>query len=437
MIPVTHMVGQSVAVFGLGGSGLSTALALKAGGALVHAWDDNPDRVAAAAAAGVPTTDLRDADWSSFGSFVLSPGVPLTHPEPHWTVKKAHEAGVEIIGDLELFARERARWSVETTLIAITGTNGKSTTTALTAHILREAGLPVAVGGNIGTPVLELAMPNAGTFFVIECSSYQIDLAPSLRPSVGLLLNVTPDHLDRHGTIENYAAIKARLVERADKAVIGIDDSYCAAIAGRIDGSVTVRVVRDRAMIDLSGAASLRGDHNVQNALMAMHACRLSGLTAAQITHGFNTFPGLAHRMQIVAERDGVQFINDSKATNADAAEKSLTSFSRIRWIAGGLAKEGGITALRPHFGRIAKAYLIGEAAPAFAATLGDDVAYEISATIDRAVAHAARDAQPGDAVLLAPAAASFDQFANFEKRGEAFVAAVKALDHASAGETA
>ncbi|MGB7433043.1 MAG: UDP-N-acetylmuramoyl-L-alanine--D-glutamate ligase [Ahrensia sp.] len=437
MIPVTHMAGKNVAVFGLGGSGLSTALALKAGGAHVQAWDDNPDRVAATAAAGVPTSDLHDADWSSFGSFVLSPGVPLTHPEPHWTVKKAHEAGVEIIGDLELFARERARWSVETTLIAITGTNGKSTTTALTAHILREAGLPVAVGGNIGTPVLELAMPKAGTFFVIECSSYQIDLAPSLRPSVGLLLNVTPDHLDRHGTIENYAAIKARLVERADQAVIGIDDTYCAAIAARIEDAVTVRVARDRTMIDLSDAASLRGDHNVQNALMAMHACRLSGLTPAQITTGFNTFPGLAHRMQIVAERDGVQFINDSKATNADAAEKSLTSFARIRWIAGGLAKEGGITALRPHFSRIAKAYLIGEAAPAFAATLGDDVPYEISATIDRAVAHAARDAQPGDAVLLAPAAASFDQFANFEKRGEAFVAAVQALDHASAGETA
>lgn len=436
MIPVTHMAGKTVAVFGLGGSGLSTALALVAGGATVQAWDDNPDRVAAAESAGVPTTDLHHADWTRFHSFVLSPGVPLTHPEPHWTVKKANEAGVEIIGDLELFARERDTWPVETSMIAITGTNGKSTTTALTAHVLRTAGLSVAVGGNIGTPVLELPMPDDGTCFVIECSSYQIDLAPSLKPSIGMLLNVSPDHLDRHGTIENYASIKARLVERAAQAVVGVDDIYCAAIAAHIEGAVAVSVERDRDLVDLSEAASLRGDHNVQNALMAMHACRVSGLTPAQITEGFSTFPGLAHRMQIVAERGGVQFINDSKATNADAAEKSLTSFAPIRWIAGGLAKEGGIAPLRPHFGRVAKAYLIGEAAPAFAATLGDDVAYEISATIDKAVAHAARDAQPGDAVLLAPAAASFDQFANFEKRGDAFVAAVKALDAPSGEET-
>lgn len=436
MIAVSHMAGKNVAVFGLGGSGLSTAVALKAGGARVYAWDDNPDRVPAAQLAGVSTADLHDADWTQFSSFVLSPGVPLTHPKPHWTVMKAHEAGVEIIGDLELFARERETWPFDTELIAITGTNGKSTTTALTAHILREAGLDVAVGGNIGTPVLELAMPSAGRQFVIECSSYQIDLAPSLSPSIGMLLNISPDHLDRHGSLENYAVIKGRLVARAAKAIIGIDDAYCRGIALSVDEAVTVGVSRDRVMIDLSGAASLRGDHNVQNALMAMHACRLSGLTDVQITQGFNTFPGLAHRMQIVAERNGVTFINDSKATNADAAQKSLSSFASIRWIAGGLAKEGGIEPLRPLFERVVKAYLIGEAAPAFAATLGDGVEFEISATMDKAVAHAARDAQFGDAVLLAPAAASFDQFANFEKRGDAFVAAVHALERASSEET-
>jgi len=428
MIPVTCMEGKKVALFGLGGSGLVTAQALVAGGADVTAYDDNPARVAEAQEKTITTGDLREIDWTAQDALVLSPGVPLTHPEPHWSVALAVSAKVPIIGDIELFSRQRAAISPSAPFIAITGTNGKSTTTALIAHILSSAGRNVAMGGNIGVPVLALDAPASDVIHVVECSSYQIDLAPSLKPTTGLLLNLSADHLDRHGTMENYAAIKARLVAGADHAVIGVDDQWCRAIAGQIEGCTTLSVARDRGLIDLSAAPSLRGDHNLQNALAARTSCLRAGLCEAEITAGFNSFPGLAHRMQIVAERQGVLFVNDSKATNADAAEKSLSSFKRIRWIAGGLAKDGGIAGLRSLFGRVVKAYLIGESAPQFAATLGDDVDYEISGTLEAAVGHAADEAQDGDVVLLAPAAASFDQFANFEKRGEAFEAACRAL---------
>ncbi|MEL6922135.1 MAG: UDP-N-acetylmuramoyl-L-alanine--D-glutamate ligase [Pseudomonadota bacterium] len=429
MIPVTHAAGQKIAVFGLGGSGLMTAQALQNGGADVVAWDDNPDRVLAASDAGVQPADLHSVDWSFLSSLVLSPGVPLTHPKPHWTVDLAHAADVEIIGDVELFFRERAHRNAQTTLIAITGTNGKSTTTALIAHILREAGRDVAVGGNIGTPVLELDVPRDGAVYVVECSSYQIDLAPTLAADIGVLLNITPDHLDRHGTMEHYASVKERLVARAAHAVIGVDDEWCAAIADRrVEATDTIKVSVDAGALDLSDAPSLRGAHNMQNALIARAVCGNAGLNDDQIANGLSSFPGLAHRMQIVGTHRHVTFVNDSKATNADAAEKSLLSFDRIRWIAGGLAKEGGIAPLRPHFSRVAKAYLIGEAAPQFAAELGEVTRFEISATLDVAVRHAARDAQGGDVVLLAPAAASFDQFPNFEKRGEAFVNAVESV---------
>ncbi|MEO1703174.1 MAG: UDP-N-acetylmuramoyl-L-alanine--D-glutamate ligase [Pseudomonadota bacterium] len=425
MIPVTHRSGERVAVFGLGGSGLMTAKALAAGGADVVAWDDNPDRVDHARQAGVPVGDLHDIDWSAVSMLVLSPGVPLTHPKPHWTVNLAKDGDVPIIGDVELFFSELSYRGLDTKLVAITGTNGKSTTTALIAHILQHAGFDTAIGGNIGTPVLELELPVEGRVFVIECSSYQIDLASTLAPDIGVLLNITPDHLDRHGTMENYAAIKERLVTRARHAVIGVDDDYTQAIAARCDGSQDAISVSSDPSFDLSQAPSLRGDHNRQNALVARAVCRKLGLHDDQIEAGFCTFPGLAHRMQIIGGKDGVLFVNDSKATNADAAEKSLTSFDNIRWIAGGLAKEGGIEPLRPHLSRVRKAYLIGEAAAKFAVAIGDDTAFEISADLEVAAAHAARDAQAGDVVLLAPAAASFDQFSNFEKRGEAFVKAI------------
>jgi UDP-N-acetylmuramoylalanine--D-glutamate ligase len=457
MIPVTSFAGKRVAVFGLGISGLPTVAALAAGGAEVSAWDDKGDSVAAAIAAGVRTVDLREADWREFSCLVLAPGVPLTHPEPHWTVKRAEAAGIEIIGDIELFCRERKRHVPNAPFVAITGTNGKSTTTALIAHLLRSAGRDVQLGGNIGTAILSLEPPASGRYHVVECSSFQIDLAPGIDPTVGVLLNVTPDHLDRHGTIENYAAIKERLVAHADTAVIAVDDNRCQAIADRLalTGRTVVRVSArrpltsgvyaekgglfiaedggSRRIASLDGIGSLRGRHNAENAAAAAAAVRALGLRSAEIAEGLKSFPGLPHRMEEVGRRGRVLFINDSKATNADAAAKALASFARIYWIAGGLAKEGGITSLTEFFPRIAKAYLIGEAAADFAATLGTDVPHEMARTLDQATAAAAADADRDRAaepvVLLSPACASYDQFQNFERRGDTFRALVAALD--------
>jgi len=446
MTPVSTFAGRRVALFGLGGSGLATARALIAGGAEVAAWDDGE---ASRAKADFALTDLAQADWSGFTSLILSPGVPLTHPRPHWTVERAKAAGVEVIGDIELFARERAARAPDAPLIAITGTNGKSTTTALIAHILREAGRDVQLGGNIGVPALDLAPPAPGRVHVLECSTFQIDLAPSLNPSVGLLINLTPDHLDRHGTMENYAAIKERLVAASDRALVGLDDDYCRAIAARLVNPVGVSAarspgadvfiddhrlyVRSQAgpLIDLRIAPALRGAHNGQNAAFAFAAARALGVDLATIAKGLASFPGLAHRMEQVAKFGAVLFVNDSKATNADAAEKALLSFHDIFWIVGGKAKEGGIEPLRPLFDRVAKAYLIGASSDAFAATL-QDVAHENCGTLDKAVAAAARDAAasgaPEPVVLLAPACASYDQFVNFEVRGDAFRALVNKL---------
>jgi len=456
MIPATTFHGRKVALFGLGGSGLATAHALVAGGAEVLAWDDNPESVAKAEAEGVATGDLREADWHSIHTLLLAPGVPLTHPRPHWSVELAEAAGAEIIGDVELFVRERRAHAPQAPLVAITGTNGKSTTTALTAHILRNAGRDTQMGGNIGRAVMTLDPPAPGRHYVVECSSYQIDLAPTLDPTAGVLLNITPDHLDRHGTMEHYAAVKERLVAGSDTAIIGVDDEYCRAIADRLEkaggkvlrisvtrtlengffseGAQLMRAEGGRAepLFSLEGIGSLRGRHNAQNALAAAAACLSCGLSPAEIQAGFASFPGLAHRMEQVGRLGHVLFLNDSKATNADAVAPALSSFPRIYWIAGGLPKTGGIESLRPFFPRIAKAYLIGEAAPAFAATIGEATSYEISGTIAAAVEHAARDAADDPAgdvvVLLSPACASFDQFRNFEVRGEAFRDAVRAL---------
>ncbi|PZO78985.1 MAG: UDP-N-acetylmuramoyl-L-alanine--D-glutamate ligase [Mesorhizobium amorphae] len=456
MILARTFSGKKVALFGLGGSGLATAQALARGGAHVLAWDDNPASVAKAAEAGIATGDLRQANWTGFTSFVLSPGVPLTHPRPHWTAELARAAGVEIIGDVEIFARERAATGPQSPLIAITGTNGKSTTTALTAHILAHAGRDAQMGGNIGRAVLTLDPPAPDRFFVVECSSYQIDLAPSLAPTAGVLLNLTPDHLDRHGTMQHYAAVKERLVAGSETAVIGVDDSFCAAIADKLErsGCRVLRISKRLPLTDgfyadgshlfearggkaervasLEGIGSLRGAHNAQNALAAVASARVVGLSYEEIQSGLQSFPGLAHRMEQVGRLGRVLFINDSKATNADAAAPALSSFPRSYWIAGGLPKEGGIEPLRPLFSRIAKAYLIGEGAAGFAATLGDAAPYEIAGTLDAAVSRAAEDASASGeeeaVVLLSPACASFDQFKNFEVRGEAFRQAVRAL---------
>ena len=449
MTPVTCFAGKRVALFGLGGSGLATALALAAGGAGVLACDDNPTKMQEANAKGIETGDLRSADWSGFDALILSPGVPLTHPEPHWSARLAREAGVEVIGDIELFCRERAAIAPDAPLVAITGTNGKSTTTALIAHVLRETGHDVQMGGNIGTAILSLEPPAADRVHVVECSSFQIDLAPSLAPTVGVLLNVSPDHLDRHGTLEDYAAIKERLIAGADSAVVGVDDEMSAAVAQRRlasgrkvirisaehpvaegymrDGTAILRVDDTGAapILDLAGIGSLRGAHNAQNAAAAVAAVTALGVPVARLQEAVGSFPGLAHRMEEIGWIGGVLFVNDSKATNADSAEKALASFRRIFWILGGKAKEGGITTLTSYFPRIEKAYLIGEASDPFARTLEGQVPYVRSETLDRAVAQAAADAASAggeDAVvLLSPACASYDQYPNFERRGDHF----------------
>jgi UDP-N-acetylmuramoylalanine--D-glutamate ligase len=463
MIPVTTFAGRKVAVFGLGGSGLNSAGALLAGGADVIGFDDNPDSVAKARAGGIPTADLWLADWSRIAALVLAPGVPLTHPQPHWVVKLARQANVEVIGDVELFCRERARHAPGAPFVAITGTNGKSTTTALIAHLAASAGMDAQLGGNIGTAILSLLPASLSVMprrvHVIECSSYQIDLAPSLDPSVGILINLSEDHLDRHGTMEHYAAVKERLitgVPRQGTAIVGVDDAWCRAVAERRDKSAhgVVRIsVRERlkdgiyaeghhlmraegsgaiAVADLSGIGSLRGVHNAQNAACATAAALALGLDAAAIQAGLRSFPGLAHRMEEVGRRGKVLFVNDSKATNADSAAQALACFGEIFWIVGGKPKTGGIESLRKFFPRIRRAYLIGEAASEFAATLGRDVPHEITGTLDEAVKAAARDAQASAAkepvVLLSPACASFDQYRNFEIRGDAFRDLVRAL---------
>ncbi len=459
MIPVTSFAGKTVAVFGLGGSGLASCRALKAGGAEVIAGDDGADKLTEAAAEGFATADLRKENWSRFSALVLTPGAPLTHPAPHWSVRLAREAGVEVIGDIELFCRERQRHAPDAPFVAITGTNGKSTTTALIAHLMRVAGYDTQMGGNIGTAILSLEPPRKGRVHVIEMSSYQIDLAPSLDPSVGILINISEDHIDRHGTLEYYAAVKARLVagvQREGTAIIGVDDGWCRAAADRIEqaGKRVVRIsvknpLPDGIYVDhetvwraeggarhevarIGGIGSLRGLHNAQNAACAS-ACALAlGVPAETLQKGLRSFPGLAHRMEQVGRCGNVLFVNDSKGTNADAAAHALSSFADIFWIAGGKPKVGGITGLSEFFPRIRKAYLIGEAAGEFAQTLGARVPHEISQTLDVAVAHAARDAEASGLaeaiVLLSPACASFDQYRNFEIRGTKFRELVQAL---------
>ncbi|MDE2062201.1 MAG: UDP-N-acetylmuramoyl-L-alanine--D-glutamate ligase [Bradyrhizobium sp.] len=459
MIPVTSFAGKTVAVFGLGGSGLASCHALKAGGAEVIAGDDGTDRLAEAAKAGFITADLRTVDWSRFAALVLTPGAPLTHPAPHWSVVAARAAGVQVIGDIELFCRERQRHAPDAPFVAITGTNGKSTTTALIAHLMRVAGYDTQMGGNIGTAILSLEPPCKGRVHVIEMSSYQIDLTPSLDPTVGILINVSEDHIDRHGTLEHYAAVKERLVagvQDEGTAIVGVDDIWCRATADRIEqaGKRVVRIsVRNRLpdgiyvdheviwrasggvrneIARIGDIGSLRGLHNAQNAACASAAALALGVAGDVLQKGLRSFPGLAHRMEQVGRRDNVLFVNDSKGTNADAAAHALSSFADIFWIAGGKPKAGGITSLTEYFPRIRKAYLIGEAAAEFADTLGSAVAHEISKTLDVAVEHAARDAQASGlkeaVVLLSPACASFDQYRNFEIRGTKFRDLVQAL---------
>lgn len=466
MIPATGFQGKKVAVFGLGGSGRVAARALLAGGAEVLAWDDTQSSRDAATEANIPLRDLYTADWSDVSALILAPGVPLTHPEPHPLVLKAQAAEAEVIGDVELFQRALAASGTTAKLVAITGTNGKSTTTALITHMVRvcqPAGHPpVQMGGNIGRAVLDLDPPRDNQVYVVETSSYQIDLSPSLAPDIGVLLNITPDHLDRHGTLEGYAAVKERLFAHQGEgatAVIGQDDELCARIgerAGARPGVSFVPISSGRKLVHgvyaadgrlyegsgglrrdagtLEGMRTLAGAHNAQNAAAAYAVGRALGFRPRDILEAFASFPGLAHRMEIVGEEAGILFVNDSKATNADAASKALATYDNIYWILGGKAKAGGIESLAPYFTKVRRAYLIGDAAEEFTDTLAGKVETRHSGTLDVATEAAREDALAetgagGQAVvLLSPACASFDQFANFELRGDAFRQTVEAL---------
>jgi UDP-N-acetylmuramoylalanine--D-glutamate ligase len=467
MIPIRGFEEKTVAVFGLARTGLAAARALVAGGAKVALWDENPGRRATAEAEGFTLTDLTTADWSKFAALMLSPGVPLTHPAPHWTVEKAKATGVEIVGDMELFARtvNAAPEHKRPKIVAITGTNGKSTTTALIGHVCAQAGRDVRIGGNIGIGVLDLPDMHGGAVYILEMSSYQLDLTSNLHADVTVILNITPDHLERHGSMEGYVAAKRRILAnqgKGDTAVIGVDDMWGQQICTEITAAnrrTIVPVSASKAMgrgvyvlqgvlydatgeravevADLNRARSLPGRHNWQNAAAAYAAAKGLGIAADEAAEHLLTFPGLAHRMETVATLGRVRFVNDSKATNADAARQALSSYPKCFWILGGQAKTGGIESLEDLFPRVAKAYLIGEAAPAFAQTLKGKATVAESGTMDAAVAQAYADASAGghDAiVLLSPAAASFDQYADFEARGEAFRAAVQRLAHAAQG---
>lgn len=454
MIPVPGFEGRRVAVFGLGRSGITAARALQAGGAIPILWDDGEAGRAQAKGEGFTVEDLTAADWSDFAALVLSPGAPLTHPRPHWSVDLARAAGVPVLGDIELFARALAARPQDQRprVVAITGTNGKSTTTALIGWVLKSAGLTVHVGGNIGVGVLALPEPTPDAVYVIEVSSYQLDLTTTFAPDVAILTNISPDHLDRHGGMDGYVAAKARIFtgQGADGvALVGVDDTWGQGIASRLsqrviaissnpshprgEGYVALPGAiwsEDRELVNLTAARSLPGRHNAQNAAFAYATARALGIDHGAAVAGLLSFPGLAHRMEAVGRLGSVRFINDSKATNADAARQALASYPSVFWIAGGVPKAGGIADLADLFPRIAKAYLIGDAASAFAATL-TDTPHVIARTLDAAVAAAAADAASagGDQiVLLSPACASFDQFKDFEARGEAFRAAVLAL---------
>ena len=470
MIPARSLQGKAVAVFGLARTGQAAVASLGAGGSEVFAWDDVLETHDAAEKSGARVVSPDEWPWNRMKALILSPGIPLTHPKPHAIVLKAREAGVPVIGDFELFAQEVRDSGSGVPLaptIAVTGTNGKSTTTALIGHILKNCGFDAQVGGNIGRAVLELEPPSSRTVYVTEISTFQIDLAPNFRPDVTVLLNLSPDHIDRHGSMEAYAAVKERLVRQTSRdgqVLIGVDDPYTSAIFTRASsaggaaatpvsvGKVLGRGVfvvdgvlydaqgqRATRVLELEKAQRLPGAHNWQNAALAFAACKPFVRDTRHITEAIQTFPGLAHRLEEVGRIGRVRFVNDSKATNSDAAERALACFSDVYWIAGGRAKEGVIASLNSHFPRIRKAYLIGEAAAGFAKTLEGHAPYEIAGTLDDAVAHAARDAGSSQAaepvVLLSPACASYDQFRDFEARGDAFRSLVAKIDLPSVRE--
>lgn len=450
MITARAFEGKRYAVFGLARTGLATARALAASGAEVLAWDDGEAGRAAAEAAGVPLVNLYETDFAGLDSLLLSPGVPLYLPQPHPLAEKARAAGVEIFGDIELFARVRAELP-EHRVVAITGTNGKSTTTALIHHVLRENGIPARLGGNIGLPILGEEPLPAGGVYVLELSSFQIDLTRTLSCDVAVLLNITPDHLDRHGDMAGYANAKERLFRMqkpGQTAVVSLDDDYCRAIARACGARLSaisieqplpagVSVLNGRlaengvVMGDQSAWPRLQGPHNAQNAAAAYAATRALGLAPEKILAAFATYGGLPHRMEFVAEINGVTYLNDSKATNPTSTAPALAAYPAIHWIAGGKAKTDELDACLPHLRNVRAAYTIGAAEELFANLLSPHVPVERAGTLENAVRLAAARAKPGEVVLLSPACASYDQFRDFEARGDAFRAAVAALAEA------
>ncbi|BCI70570.1 UDP-N-acetylmuramoylalanine--D-glutamate ligase [Sphingomonas sp. S17] len=428
MIVASDWAGKTFAVLGLARSGAATVSALFAGGGRVVAWDSEPaKREAFAAHDGLSIAPLDD--MSGFDALVVSPGVPLnTHP----LAAAARAAGVPVIGDIELFAQARKNLPPHK-VVGITGTNGKSTTTALVHHILKTAGVPTLMGGNIGLPILGQAPLPEGGVYVLELSSYQIDLTQSLDCDVAVLLNITPDHLDRYDGFAGYAASKARLFAMQTAghvAVVGTGDEASANIAqglaGRTDDLVTIA---PDTVIDQRRWPALHGPHNAQNAQAAIAVTRALGIDEAAIEAGLASYASLPHRMQHVATRNGVAFVNDSKATNPESTAPALAAFPRVHWIVGGKRKGDDLDACAAHLDHVVAAYTIGEAAPLFFDLLKDKVpVVEQSGTLEAAVVHAAAAARPGDTVLLSPACASFDQFRDYEARGDAFRAAVEAL---------
>lgn len=461
MIPVQGLTGAKVAILGLGRSGLSAARALAAGGAVPVCWDDNPAARAAAQAEGFDCVDLGKAGvFDNIARLIVSPGIPHLYPAPNPVIVAAQDAGVPVDNDIGLFFQSFAtlawdNFDVVPKIIAITGSNGKSTTSALVHHILKHAGRPTQLAGNIGRGVLDIEPAIDGEVVVLELSSYQTDLARNLTPDVAVFTNLSPDHLDRHAGMGGYFAAKRRLFAEGgpDRAVIGVDEPEGRFLAGQLsEGAADDRVIRvsvDRKLtglgwqvfarkgflseyrggkqigsIDLRSITGLPGAHNHQNACAAYAACRTLGFAPKIIEAAFHSFGGLPHRSQTVGEAGGVRFVNDSKATNVDSAVKALAAFRNIRWICGGLEKEGGLGSLSEPLETVRKAYVIGREAAQFAMKLG--VEAEVCGTMDVAVARAVEDAEAGDVVLLAPAAASFDQYDSFERRGEDFVAQVQ-----------
>lgn len=475
MIPISVFAGKHVAIFGLGRTGLAAGHALMAGGAIVRAWDDTGAAVDKAEIAGLTVDDLYEADWSEIDALVLSPGIPLTHPTPHPIVEKANAAGVDIICDIELFAREIANYSEEKRprVIAVTGTNGKSTTTALIGHILQRCGLSVRIGGNIGQSVLDLPRPTPNSVYVIEMSSYQLDLTHTLKADVAVFLNISPDHLDRHGDMAGYVKAKQRIFagqDRDDLAVIGVDDAYSQEVCTRVSAGIipgrpgavcpisvgkvlghgvyiidnilydgTARPTTE--VLNLTRARGLPGRHNWQNAAAAYAACRHLFRNQMDIANAILSFPGLAHRLETVAELGQVVFINDSKATNVDACSNGLAAFDNIFWLVGGRMKDASFEALEPYFPRIRKAYLFGEAAPKLAEMFTGKLDIEIVDSVPKALERAGADALSAaqnntgalgaaamapQVVLLSPACASFDAYNDFEERGNDFKQAVQ-----------